>query len=89
MKESENNSSTLKSIVVQTASGILIAAIAAFLGLPEQNIDLGSLSMGLLAIPMFVLLGGVALALYLLYGVIHMVDAIATKLDVLDVDDLS
>jgi hypothetical protein len=79
--------SNLKSFLIQAAAGVAAAAITAFLGAPEQQLQFGTLAVGLIAIPLF-LLGGVgAIFLYGLYLVVHIVEVLATKLDIIDMVD--
>jgi len=79
----------LKSFLIQAGAGFLASALAAWATIPGQNIELGTLALGIIAIPVFLGLAAIGCSLYGLFIVIKIVDAIATKLHLFDVDDIS
>lgn len=78
---------SVKSFLIQAAAGVAAAAVAALLAAPDQQIHLGTLAMGLIALPLFLLAGASAVFLYGLYLVIHVVEVVATKLHIIDMID--
>jgi hypothetical protein len=80
---------SFKSFLVQAAAGVVAAGVGALIFVPDQKLELGSLAIGLLSIPLFLALGALASALYGFYLIIRIVEAIAVKFNILDLDDLS
>jgi len=76
--------SEIKSFLIQAGAGVLASAITAYLAVPEQQLNLGSLALGIVAIPLFLLLGAVGVGLYGLFVVINLIDVIATKIGIFD-----
>lgn len=78
---------TIKSWITNIVLGLISSAIFAFFVAPDQQVQIGSLAFGLVAIPLALLIGSAALALYGLYLVIHIVEVVAVKLHLLDFFD--
>lgn len=74
----------IKSFFVQTGAGVLASAITAYFAIPEQQLDLGSLALGIFAVPLFLFLGAIGIGLYGLFALIHLIDVIATKIGIFD-----
>jgi hypothetical protein len=83
---SNESISTVKSFLVQAAAGILAAAVGALVTVPEQALQLNSLALGLLSIPIFLALGAAALFLYSVYLIIRVLEGIVSHLDLFDID---
>ena len=82
--------SSLKSFLVQVAASVFAGALVARFGLPEAEVNLSSLALGVAVIPVFLLLGGIAATVLLLYGVVFVIDKALHALDLFDgLDGLS
>lgn len=79
---------TIKAWLTNIALGLISSAIFAFFIAPDQQIQLGSWALGLVAIPVALMLGSAAIALYGLYLVIHVIEIVAVKLHIIDGLDL-
>jgi hypothetical protein len=79
----------LKSFLIQAGAGFLASAAAAWLTIPGQNIELGTLAIGIIVIPIALGLAVIGCSLYGVFVVIKVVDAVATKMHLFDADDIS
>jgi hypothetical protein len=78
---------TIKSWITNIVLGLISSAIFAFLIAPDQQVQLGSLAVGLISIPIALALAAAAVALYAIYAIVHLVEVIAVKTGVLDLFD--
>ena len=79
---------TIKSWITNIVLGLISSAIFAFLIAPDQQVQLGSLALGVIAIPLAFMLGSAALVIYSLYLIIRIVEIVAVKLHILDYFDI-
>ncbi len=80
----------IKSFLIQAAAGILSSAVVALITIPDKNLELGSLALGVVSIPIFFALGELAISIYGILIIIKIVDVVATKLHLFDAfDDFS
>lgn len=77
-----------KSFLINTGAGVASAAILALFTMPEQSLQLNSLALGLLSIPIFLAMGSLAIVIYGLYLVIKIIDAVATHIGIFDAGDI-
>ncbi len=79
---------TLKSWIASIILGLISSAIFTFIIAPDQQVQLGSFSLGILAIPLFFLLGSAALSLYGMYLIVHIIEIIAVKIGIISDFDM-
>ena len=78
---------SIKSFLIQAGAGVVASAVAALFTVPDQQLQLSSLALGIASIPIFLALAAGSLFLYGLYLIIHVIDLIATKLHLFDAFD--
>ena len=77
---------TLKSWMTSIILGLISSAIFTFIVAPDQQMQLGAFSLGILAIPLFFLFGSAALSLYCMYLIVHVIEIIAVKIGIINSD---
>ncbi len=67
--------------------GLVASAIAAYAFVPSTEVDLGTIGLTIAVIPLFLLLGLGAMALYSLYMIVNLIEFLAVKIGILDFFD--
>lgn len=77
----------LKRGAINVFWGLVTSAIAAYAFAPNTEVDLGTIGLTIAAIPLFLLLGLSAMALYSLYMIVNLIEFLAVKIGILDIFD--
>ncbi len=72
----------MKARAIEIGTGLISSAIFAILVLPDEQVNLGSLGLGLIAIPVFLILIIGSLGFYFIYALMRIIEMILTKLEV-------
>ena len=79
----------LKARTIEIATGLVSSAIFAYLTVPDQQLQLGAIGLGIMAIPLFLGLASLGAGLFGLYLLVKIVEILGTKLHLFDLLDIN